>query len=151
MAVRKNFLFPQDLWNDPDLETDACVDSSVICGAEKGQCSRRSIKQLEFIHPQILRDAAPAERTLPIYLFQFSVRQHFLVSVQSQFDQRLHMQGGSVDFRCGGNTAAGSGRAVCCQRKAAKLPRSSHLLPSVVTLLVYIGKTINYYLPRTRT
>ena len=61
------------------------------------------------------------------------------------------MQGGSVDFRCDGNTAAGSGRAVCCWRKAAKLPMSSHLLPSVVTVLVYIGKTINYSLPRTRT
>lgn len=89
---------------------------------EKGQYSWRSIKHLEFLYPQILRETAPAERTLPIHLFQFLVRWNFLVSVQSQFDQRLHMQVGIVDVRWAGSRAAGSGRAVCYWRKAARLP-----------------------------
>lgn len=46
---------------------DACMEGSVMCGEEKGQYSWGSIKHLEFLYPQILRQTAPAERTLPIH------------------------------------------------------------------------------------
>lgn len=86
---------------------------------------------------QILRQSAPAERTLAVHLFQFSVRWSFLVSVPSTFDQRLHMQGGSVDFRWGGSTAVGSGTAVCCWRKAARLSLTC------ASVLVHLEKTLS--------
>lgn len=56
-----------------------------------------------------------------------------------KFDQKLHMQGGSVDFRWGGRSAAGSGTAVCYWRKAAGLPSAL----TCASVLVHLEKTLS--------
>lgn len=115
------------------------MDSSVMCGEEPVLMEIHQTSGVPI--SQILRQSAPAERTLAVHLFQFSVRWSFLVSVPSTFDQRLYMQGGSVDFRWGGSTAVGSGAAVCCWRKAARLSLTC------ASVLVHLEKTlsINHY------
>lgn len=72
---------------------------------------------------------APAEKTLPVNLFQFSVRWNFLVSVPNQFYQRLHIEGESVDFRWGGSRAAGLGQLCAAGEKQPDCP-----VPSTMSL-----------------
>lgn len=135
MAVKRNILLPQDIWNEPDWRWRLAW-TALGC-VEKGQYSWRAIKHLEFLHPWVLSQTAPAERILPVHLFQFSVTWSFLVSVPSL--TKSCMEGGSVDFRWGGRSAAGSGTAVCCWRKAAGLPSAL----TCASVLVHLEKTLS--------